>query len=164
MFDNEFDDFVIIYITREMHLINELRVNLLINMNIQKSKNMIILIFKRCFHINNCVEFIATINIVNVENRVDRLISIKKIIFLSFHFVTNVFIQIRHNFYLLIDKNYIFYSKINFELKSKNDVYSHIVDVNILIIQIRNVIDEIYIISRHVKLNRVLDYEEKNVI
>ena len=31
-----------------------------------------------------------------------------------------------------------------------------------LIIQMRNVIDEMYIISRHVKLNRVLDYEKKN--
>ena len=29
------------------------------------------------------------------------------------------------------------------------------------IIQIRNVIDETYIVSRHVKLNRVLDYEKK---
>ena len=29
-------------------------------------------------------------------------------------------------------------------------------------IQIRNIIDETYIISRHVKLNRVLDYKKKN--
>ena len=29
-------------------------------------------------------------------------------------------------------------------------------------IQIRNIIDEVYIISRHVKLNRVLDYEKKD--
>ena len=30
------------------------------------------------------------------------------------------------------------------------------------IIQIHNIIDETYIISRHVKLNRVLDYKKKN--
>ena len=125
---------------------------------------MIISISKRRFYIDNCVEFIATINIVDVEKRVDRLIRIKKIIFLSFHFVTNVFIQIRDNFCLSIDKNYIFHSKINFELKSKNNVYFYIVDVNISIIQIRNIINETYIVSRHVKLNRVFDYEKKIVI
>ena len=123
---------------------------------------MIISISKRRFYIDNCVEFIATINIVDVEKRVDRLIRIKKIIFLSFHFVTNVFIQIRDNFCLSIDKNYIFHSKINFELKSKNNVYFYIVDVNMSMIQIRNIIDETYIVSRHVKLNRVFDYEKKN--
>ena len=145
-----------------MHLINELQINLLININIQKSKNITISIFKRRFYIDNCVEFIVTINIVNVEKRIDRLIRIKKIIFLSFYFITNVFIQIRDNFCLSIDKNYMFYSKINFELKSKNNVYFHIVNVDISIIQIRNIINEIYISSRHVKLNQVFNYEKKN--
>ena len=125
---------------------------------------MTISISKRRFYIDNCVEFITIINIVDVEKHVDRLIRIKKIIFLSFYFVTNVFIQIRDNFCLSINRDYMFHSKINFELKSKKNVYFHIVDVNISMIQIRNVIDEIYIISRHVKLNRVLDYEKRIVI
>ena len=33
-----------------------------------------------------------------------------------------------------------------------------------LIIQIRNVIDETYIVLRHAKLNRVLNYEKKIII
>ena len=56
----------------------------------------------------------------------------------------------------------MFYSKINFKLKSKNDVYSYIVIINILIIQIRNIINKTYIVSRYVKLNRVFDYEKRN--
>ena len=150
------------YIIKEIHLINELRINILININIQKSKSMIILISKRYFDINNCVKFIIIINIVDVKKRVNRLIRIKKVISLSFYFVTHVLIQIRDNVYLSIDKNYIFYSKINLELKLKNNVYFHIVNVNISIIQIRNIIDETYIVSRHVKLNHVLDYEKKD--
>ena len=135
---------------------------MLLNNNIQKFENITIFISKRRLLINNCVEFFVFINIVNVDKRVDRLIRIKKIIFLSFYFVTNVFIQIRDNFCLSIDKNYIFYSKINLELKSKKNVYFYIVNVNISIIQIRNVINETYIISRYVKLNRVFDYEKNN--
>ena len=79
-----------------------------------------------------------------------------------FYSIINVFIQIRNNFCLSFDKNYIFHSKVNFELKSKKDVYFYIVNVNIFIIQIRNIINETYIISRHVKLSRVFDYEKKN--
>ena len=134
----------------------------MININIQKIKDIKINVSKRRLKINNCVEFSILINVIDVDKRVDRLIRIKKIVFLSFYFVTNVFIQIRDNFYLSIDNNYTFYSKINLELKSKNDVYFHIVDVNILIIQIRNVIDKTYIISRYVKLSRVFHYEKKD--
>ena len=78
-----------------MHLIIKLRINILININIQKSKNIIILISKRCFHINNYVEFIVIINIVNVEKYINRLIRIKKIILLLFYSIINVLIQIR---------------------------------------------------------------------
>ena len=56
----------------------------------------------------------------------------------------------------------MFYSKINLELKSKNNVYFHFINVNMSMIQIRNIINKIDIISRHVKLNRVFHYEKKN--
>ena len=102
-----------------MHSINKLRVNILININIQKLKNITISILKRCFHINNCVEFINIINVINVEKRVDRLIRIKKIILLSFYSIINILIQTRNNFCLLINKYYMFYLKVNFELKLK---------------------------------------------
>ena len=153
---------IIIHIIKKIHLINELRVNILLNMNIQEFENITIFISKRRLLIDNCIEFFVFIDVVSIDKRVNRLIRIKKVISLLSHSIINVFIQIRNNFCLLFDKNYIFHSKINFELKSKNDVYFHIVDVNISMIQIRNVIDEIYIISRHAKLNRVLDYEKKN--
>ena len=140
------------HIIKEIYLINELRVNILLNMNIQEFENMTIFISKRRLLIDNCVEFFVFINIVNVDKRVNRLIRIKKIVFLSSHFVTNMFIQIRDNFCLSINKNYMFHSKVFFDFESKKNVYFHIVNANIFIIQIRNIIDETYIISRHVKL------------
>ena len=90
---------------------------MLINKNIQKSKNITISILKHRLHIDNCVEFTIIINIVDVKKRVNCLIRVKKIISLQSHFVINILIQIRDNFVLSIDKNYIFYSKINLELK-----------------------------------------------
>ena len=137
---------------------------MLININIQELKNITILISKRRFHIDNYVEFIVIINVVNVEKRVDYLIRIKKLILLLFYSIINISIQIRNNFCLLVDKNYMFHSKVNLELKlKKKNIYFYIINVNMSIIQIRNIIDEIYIISRHVELNRIFDYKKKIV-
>ena len=114
------------HIIQKIHLINELRVNMLLNMNIQKFENITIFISKRRLLIDNYVEFFVFIDIANIDKRVDRLIRIKKIISLLFYSIINVFIQIRDNFYLLSSKNYMFYSKINFELKSKKKrLFSH---------------------------------------
>ena len=117
LFDDDFNDFVMIHIIKEVHLINELRVNMLININIQEIESMKINVSKRRFKIYNYTRFSIAINVVDVDKRVDRLIRIKKIISLLFYSIINVFIQIRDNFCLSIDKNYIFHSKINLELK-----------------------------------------------
>ena len=55
----------------------------------------------------------------------------------------------------------MFYSKISFDFKSKNDVFIYIVDVNMNIIQIRNVTHKTIIISRYAKLKRVMNYKKK---
>ena len=96
---------------------------MLLNINIQKFENMTIFISKRELLIDNYVKYFVFIDVDNVDKRVDHLIRIKKIIFLLSHFVTNMFIQIRDNFCLSIDKNYIFHSKINLELKSKKKTF-----------------------------------------
>ena len=135
---------------------------MLLNINIQKSKNMIISILKQRFFVDNCVDFSTSINVVNVEKRVNRVIRNKSILSLYSYFVTNIFIQIRQNVSLSIDRDYMFHSKISFNFEYKKNVYFHIVNVNIFIIQIRNITNETYIKLRHVKLNRVFDYEKKN--
>ena len=56
----------------------------------------------------------------------------------------------------------MFHSKISFDFESKSDVFIHIVDVNMNIIQIRNVTHKTIIIFRYAKLKRVMNYEKKD--
>ena len=56
----------------------------------------------------------------------------------------------------------MFHSKVTFNLDSEDDVFSHIVNVNVSMMQVRNVTDNSSTISRHAKLNRILDYEKKD--
>ena len=58
----------------------------------------------------------------------------------------------------------MFYFEIFFNLNSKNNVFIYIINVNVFIIQIRNVINKIIIILRYAKLNRILNYKKKIVI
>ena len=76
--------------------------------------------------------------------------------------IINVSIQIRDNLTLSVDRNYMFHSKALFDFNSKDNVFTHIVDVNMNMIQIRNVFHETIIISRHAKLKRVMNYKKKN--
>ena len=76
--------------------------------------------------------------------------------------IINVSVQIRGNSALSVDRNYMFHSKASFDIESKNGVFIHIVDVNMSMMQIRNVITKAIIIFRHAKLGRVLNYEKKN--
>ena len=56
----------------------------------------------------------------------------------------------------------MFHSKTFFNFDVENDVFIYIINVNMSMIQIRNVTSKIVIIFRHVKLKRIMNYEKKN--
>ena len=131
-------------------------------MNIQVSKKIVIDLFRRKLIVDNCFEFFAFIKITNQNKRVDRIARNRQQLSLSSMSIINVLMQIRDNSALSFDRNYMFHSKTSFNFKSKNDVFIHIVDANMSMMQIRNVITKAIIISRHAKLERVLNYEKKD--
>ena len=63
--DQGFNDSIITFIIREIHIVDELRINMFINMNIQASKKMIIDLFRRKLIVDNCSEFFAFIEVIN---------------------------------------------------------------------------------------------------
>ena len=78
--------------------------------------------------------------------------------------IINVLIQMRNNLTLFVERDYMFHFETSFNFEVKNDVFIYIIDINMSIIQIRNVTSKIVIIFRHVKLKRIINYEKKIVI
>lgn len=115
-------------------------------------------------NIENYKKFSINIKMSTVDTRINRIIKIKKFVSLSFYFVTKISIQMFDNSLLSIDKNYIFHFEINFQFESKNNVLVHVVNVNMFIMQIRNVTNTIITINRHVKFDRVFKNEKKNLL
>ena len=70
----------------------------------------------------------------------------------------------RNNLILFVERDYMFHFKTSFNFDAENDVFIYIIDVNMSIIQIRNITSKIVIIFRHVKLKRIMNYEKKIVI
>ena len=66
-----------IKITREIHFVNDLRINMLININIQIVEKIIINISQRKFILFNYSKFFIFINVFNVDKRVKRIIKNK---------------------------------------------------------------------------------------
>ena len=124
----------------------------------------IINISQRKFILFNYSNFFIFINVFNVDKRVKRIIKNKQIISLSLMLIINVSIQMRNNSFLSKKRDYMFYSKVFFNFDVENDVFIYIIDVNMSIIQIRNVTSKIVIIFRYVKLKRIMNYEKKIVI
>ena len=79
-----------IKITREIHFVNDLRINMLINMNIQIVEKMIIDISQRKLILFNCLKFFIFIDVFSVDKRVKRIIKNKQIVSLSSMSIINV--------------------------------------------------------------------------
>ena len=117
MSKQNFNESIMIQIIREIHIIDDLRINMFIEINIQTSENMIIDIFRRQLTIINCVEFTIVIEIINSNKRINRIFKNKTSIFLSLHSVINVFIQVRENSALSTSRDYMFHFEVSFNLK-----------------------------------------------
>ena len=74
---------------------------MLININIQIVKKIIIDISQRKLILFNCSKFFIFIDVFSVDKRVKRIIKNKQIMTLSLMSITNVSIQIRNNLFLL---------------------------------------------------------------
>ena len=147
--------------TRHVYIVKNLKTNIFLNNDILKSKNIVSHVDKRKIIIENCDNFfVSLIVIVKNEKRVKRIVRAQTNAVILTHFYFAISIKIRDR--KLSNRDFMF----NFEhikrLNKKNEIFTHIIDVNFFIIQIRNIIDESIIIKRSERLNILVEYEKKN--
>lgn len=63
---------------------------------------------------------------------------------------------------LFKNRDYNFFSKENWLLKSKGGFFAHITDFEMIAMQMKNIFKKSYIIFRNFKLGQLRDYNEKN--
>ena len=134
-----------------MHIIDDLKTKMLLNINILDSERMSIDVDEKKLLIKNCNDLITNIKI-KAKNNIDvrRTIRNQKKMTISLNSMMRVFIELRIST-SLSNKDYLF--EFNY-----TKVYAHIVNVEILFIYIKNDIDIFKIIFRHFNLNIIVEY------
>ena len=158
------DKFVTIHFRREMHVVNDLKIKIFIKMNIIESKIIDVLMSNNILHVENCdvIAFII-IKFKNNNEEINRIIRVITIVIISFHFTIAIIVKFRDKL-MSIDRNYFFHFISNVKLESNNEFFVYIVDVNVNVVQIRNVTNKFYIIFRNVKIDKLHDFEEKKLL
>jgi hypothetical protein len=157
------DTIITIHFRRKIHVVNDLKIKILIDINIIESKTIDVLINNNILHVESydVIVFII-IKFKNNDERINRIIRVIVLIIILFHFTIKMTMKFKNKF-VLIDKNYFFYFISNVKLESNDEFFFHIINVNIDIVQIRNVTNKFCVIFRNVKIDKFRDFEKKIV-
>jgi hypothetical protein len=153
----------IAHIRKEFHLVNDLNVNMLIDINILRFEKCI-MNFKRKIMIFFVYENTkVSITIIRIDQFVNRSVLFANKIVVSIHINMTMFIKIRDN--ALLDRNYIFNSKDETQLDLEKKFFNHIMINNLMKVQIRNILDQTYVIFKNYKIERMNDiHQTKSLI
>ena len=158
------DELIMISFTRHVYIVDNLKIKMLMNNDIFDSKKMIIDLNKQQMTIDNCKNIITSLKIINRDTSIKRIIKINDVIKISIHSIIMISFKFRDKIDLSNDKNFIFVFKRVDRLNVENDIMFHIVDVYIVVIQIRNLNSNNVYLFKNIKLKVIQKYEKKNAI
>ena len=155
--------FVVDKIRCQTHVIEKLKINMLMRFDILSSERMIIDYFKKILIIDDCKSMIVSMQI-TLKDKIKRVIRAHHTITIFALFSIMISIRLRENSDLSIDRDLMFtlYDQIFARFESEREVLAHIIDVNMCAIQINNATIELVIISRNSRLNTVQNYEKES--
>ena len=148
---------------RQMHIINDLKVNMLIKFNIFDSEKIMLNYVIEQLTINSCKKIKIFMKITFKRNKINKIVRVYDVIIVSLHL--NIMISIR-----LRDKSELFKNcdlmfilmKLSNCLDFNDDVLNYIIDVNMCVVQINNIFDKSIIIFKNSRLDIVQEYEKKD--
>ena len=152
------------HIKCNVHLIDDLRTKMFINVDIIESKKMTFDIQVGKLIIDNC-DVIASLICQLFRNycRINRTTNIQHAIIISTHIIVEIFFKLKDFSKLFTKKDFFFqFNLILFQLNEENDVITHILNVKIIFIHVRNVINKSILLSRHIKLSRIINFEKED--
>ncbi len=150
----------IVKLTRQTHVVNNLRVKFLMKINILESKKAILNISQRKMILSLCENLKIFIRVtLKLETRVNRVILVERLVIISTKSIATVSTRMRDKF--LSERDYLFQSiSRELNLESVDEVMTHIMSVNVVAMQVCNFIEKSVIISRRARLDRIIEYEE----
>lgn len=140
---------------REVHLVNDLKANILIDMNIMSFESIVVDSSTRIARIESC-KIIVLVEIRTSNNIISKSIHLRKSIIISSRM--KFLVQV-HHFVVSKDRDFLF----ELDEISHLTSYAHLIDATIKVIILRNDTNRFVHISRNHRLSRLFEMKYFNV-
>ena len=152
---------LIVHVKKNVHVINNLRVKMLIDIDIIYSKK-ITTNLQTCKLIINNYNIIIFITCTFINFKINRIVKFYYIVIISIYTIMTILFKTQ-NFELSNEKNYSFQSHVTFlDFETKNNIMTYIINVKTFIIHVWNIIDKSIIVFKYIKFDKIFDFEKKN--
>jgi len=143
---------------REVHLMNDLKVKMLIDVDILSPERIQINLNDRTLQIDSCQGITAKIDIVTrKEANLKRIVRARVKTIVSSHVFLEIPVKVKD---LSKDRDFIFEPEYDQDMRTQGDLYAHIVNASLSFVQLRNDTDQPLTIQRHARLGSVTEYDE----
>ena len=145
-------------VQREIHVVEDLKVNVLVGIDILAPERMLVDLDARTVTIRTCGGLVAPITVVTRHNPITRRVvrARARTVVPPFSYL-QIPVKIKD---LPDDRDFIFEPEYDHDLGEKGGLYSHVVDAALSFVQLRNDTDQPVTIQRHARLGRVTEFNE----
>ena len=147
-------------ITREFHIVDDLKANALIGMDILGPEGMILDFGRKRLIIGSCEDLAAPITITPKGVRVNRAVRSAKQVTVPAFSSQLVQVKLRGNA-IPKDRDYSFFPKADMALGENGGIVASICDANLAAIEVRNATDKPYVVPKNLKLGHLQDFDEE---
>ena len=146
------------HIRREIHVVDDLKVNVLVGIDILASESMLLDFGKRTLCIGSCQNLVTDIDILSKsEPNLRRVVRAKSRITVSAHAFMEIPVHVKGSA-LPSDRDFFFEPSYSHDLGRNGGLYTHIVDASLSMVQLKNESDKPVTIQRHARLGEVTEY------
>ena len=146
---------------KNVYVINNFRVKILIDIDIMYSKKMTTNLQTRKLIIDDC-DMTTFITCTFINFKINRIVKFHHFVIISTYTIITISFKTQ-NFELFNEKNYSFQSHVtSFNFETKNDIIIYIINVKTFVMHVRNAINKSIIVFKYIKFDKIFDFEKKN--
>ena len=144
----------------ELHIVENLKVNVFIKMNVMKSKCIIMNFEKKFLTISICQNMEVSLTIKRKGISINKTVRTVNQMMISLEKIMTMSMRMRDADFSK-NRNYNFFFKIERQLNPEKRFFAHVTNSEIIAIQVRNTSEKPYMMPKNLKIDHVRDYDEK---
>ena len=147
--------------TKRIYIVKKLKTKIFMSNDILESKQINIDVNKQVVTIESCKNIKVQLNVTNANSQIKRVARVNEIIKISIKSATTISFKLRDQNSLSTERDFMFTSSRIERLNQNEDVFFHIIDAHIEMIQMHNINSKDVYIFKNTRLELVQKYEEK---